>query len=1221
MFKMKLMSLLKNPVICGLLVVAILTPIIASIIAVCSVTKADTQINVAFRSAGMGVNAGNKEILVPEVAPDQGDNEKGKYNNVYCIDEGTHLSYETYGTELNLYGNPSYAKNYGSLLWVVDNMFISTSSNKDVELQYLADTLTSPAVKAKISGYGNISSDQIIALNKTVGNGSDTNGNTVNRNLIEVLEQLVIWNYTNNSEPIDVNSLVNGGISGIGNTDQNACKYFYYAMKYLADSNSKYTSNGNTQNVVSLDASKATLDTTNKKIGPYVLKSNGIVMNISKAADKISTTITKADGKTATLGKDVIKTNNDGSFYIDISTCGDVRKSVLNVTGIYSGATTTALIITNGVTQNLLNIKKDVKSINLTDKKEVSITGKYTIKLFKTKEDGKTVIVNNPATFTISGALEKKSAQIGNDGLLVIADGKTIKSEKDTDTYKILEDVAPKGFEKYNGEINLSVNFKNNGKEYVLNKDTTKLTSTGTNGTVNLKFLDDTTIAIYVPNVQKDGNYDFVITKKDEATGSTITSDETTFYVKPYEDIDLKKQVELKNSKGETIKTGEMVTKGGILSSLNNIKISKEMIGKTYYYLVEETVAPDEYTAIEYRIVIPVSFVQENDTYVAKYSKDAYRIDNSGKKLEGLDKVEILQNGMVLNVNVPNKKNKGNYDFVITKKDEATGSVITSDETTFKINVYENSDLKTEVKLKDSNDSEIKTGEIKTISGILSTIKNIKITESMIGKTYYYVIEETKAPDEYTAINYRVVIPVSFSQKGNEYFAVYSKDAYRIDAENKKLDGLDKVSVVQNGITINVDVLNKHQDFDFSLRKFITGVNNTEVTNRIPQVDITDLASGKSTTAKYNHTKEPVEVCPTDIVTYTLRVYNEGPISGYVAEVKDDIPNGVEFIKDNATNKEYKWKLLDAENKETTDVSKAKYIVTDYLAKDAEGKNLIKAFDPKTMKELDYRDVKIAFKVIEPSTSDRIITNYAQISKETDSHGNNGNDRDSTPNVWNEGEDDQDIEKIKVKYFDLALRKWVTQAIVTEDGKTTITETGHKAEDNPEAVVKVDLKKSKINNVTVKFRYSIRVTNQGEIPGYAKEISDYIPTGLKFVASDNKDWTEADGKVTTKALENTLLQPGESAEVSIILTWINDSNNMGVKTNIAEISKDHNEYGTPDIDSTPNNKVPGEDDIDDAPVMLTVKTGSEIILYTTIGLGILTIIGIGVIGIKKYIIK
>ena len=34
--------------------------------------------------------------------------------------------------------------------------------------------------------------------------------------------------------------------------------------------------------------------------------------------------------------------------------------------------------------------------------------------------------------------------------------------------------------------------------------------------------------------------------------------------------------------------------------------------------------------------------------------------------------------------------------------------------------------------------------------------------------------------------------------------------------------------------------------------------------------------------------------------------------------------------------------------------------------------------------------------------------------------------------------------------------------------------------------------------------------NQGEIAGYATEITDYIPAGLKFVQEDNPIWTKTD---------------------------------------------------------------------------------------------------------------
>ena len=85
-------------------------------------------------------------------------------------------------------------------------------------------------------------------------------------------------------------------------------------------------------------------------------------------------------------------------------------------------------------------------------------------------------------------------------------------------------------------------------------------------------------------------------------------------------------------------------------------------------------------------------------------------------------------------------------------------------------------------------------------------------------------------------------------------------------------------------------------------------------------------------------------------------------------------------------------------------------------------KNLLKAFDKEAydagkITEPDYREVKVAFKVTMPNTSDEIIINQAQISDDSDEDGNEVTDKDSTPNEWIEGEDDQDIEKIKSTIF------------------------------------------------------------------------------------------------------------------------------------------------------------------------------------------------------------
>ena len=76
---------------------------------------------------------------------------------------------------------------------------------------------------------------------------------------------------------------------------------------------------------------------------------------------------------------------------------------------------------------------------------------------------------------------------------------------------------------------------------------------------------------------------------------------------------------------------------------------------------------------------------------------------------------------------------------------------------------------------------------------------------------------------------------------------------------------------------------------------------------------------------------------------------------------------------------------------------------------------------------------------------------------------------------------------------------------------------------------------------------------------------------------------------------------------------------MGVMTNTAEISEDDNDYDLPDKDSTPDNQKPGEDDIDDAPVMLSVSTGRAVTYFALGGLILVTIAG-GIILIKKFVI-
>lgn len=298
-------------------------------------------------------------------------------------------------------------------------------------------------------------------------------------------------------------------------------------------------------------------------------------------------------------------------------------------------------------------------------------------------------------------------------------------------------------------------------------------------------------------------------------------------------------------------------------------------------------------------------------------------------------------------------------------------------------------------------------------------------------------------------------------------------------------------------------------------------------------------------------------------------------------------------------------------------------VKTDYLSKEkseSRGEDcLLKPFDSNgDAKDISYQDVQIVFKVVESIAKEnegRIIINTAEIYDDADENGDPIEDIDSTPGNDKDGEDDIDQEKVYVKYFDLALQKDLVKIIITEDGTTREISVA-----STDGLQKVEIHRKKLNSTTVKFVYNITVKNEGEIAGYATEVTDYIPEGLEFIPEENSQWTQASSNViTTNALANTRLEPGQTASVQVVLKWINDENNMGIKNNIAEISKDDNDSDTPDIDSTPNNRVETEDDIDNAEVMLSISTGKAptYIGLTTIVLAILTT---GIVLIKKYVL-
>lgn len=215
----------------------------------------------------------------------------------------------------------------------------------------------------------------------------------------------------------------------------------------------------------------------------------------------------------------------------------------------------------------------------------------------------------------------------------------------------------------------------------------------------------------------------------------------------------------------------------------------------------------------------------------------------------------------------------------------------------------------------------------------------------------------------------------------------------------------------------------------------------------------------------------------------------------------------------------------------------------------------------------------------------------------------------TTSNIYN-----IDLGLVENAKFDLKLDKTV-KVITTNNGKDVAEHTYNSKN------AKIDFEAKYIAQSSMVVEYSITITNEGGVAGYAKKIADYIPTELKFNSELNKDWYEGtNGTVYNSSLANTIINPGESKTVTLILTKNMNNDDFGVFSNSAEIYEASNNYGLLDIDSTPGNKASNEDDYSIANVIVGVKTGQAVI-YVTLTMVVLIIIATGVYAIRKKVLK
>ena len=303
-------------------------------------------------------------------------------------------------------------------------------------------------------------------------------------------------------------------------------------------------------------------------------------------------------------------------------------------------------------------------------------------------------------------------------------------------------------------------------------------------------------------------------------------------------------------------------------------------------------------------------------------------------------------------------------------------------------------------------------------------------------------------------------------------------NVYEDDAHNPGIEVDGYTPGEQDDDDFEMVTVEPDQVFDLALRKFITSIRRNgeevEFDDRTPKINTETLINGTfdrngelEHTATYEHSKEPLLVKKGDIITYTLRIYNEGEKDGYATEITEHIPEGLALIVNHNTNFNNEWVLPqdldsdkvmnlvgedgfyktaeDVKNLSVEDFSEAGItdlsqvqLITGDVAITSAGLDdeLIKAFDKDRTEEeegwqkadqgdggLYYKDIQVSCLVIAENTYKDVITNEAEISEDKDENKEDVDDRDSVPGNLPEQEDDNDYEPVILKYFDLALRK------------------------------------------------------------------------------------------------------------------------------------------------------------------------------------------------------
>ena len=969
---------------------------------------------------------------------------------------------------------PVPSQYYNQIVWILNHSYIPSASTASTDKTTLLQN-------AGITGTSELTDDDI-----------------------DVVQQLAIWYFTNYDDSTYHKDMVgeasfqtvlqstktSGGTSAyqaIEDINQTRYDQMDKLFVYLVENAKKATASSNsTSSPIAMGNTTPTVEVSgsNYIVGPFKIDKN------NDTPYTINFSITDQSGKSL-AGKYTLLDSNKSqtsqtlaqlvgsNFYlrIPISTVNSENITSLrfSMNGNYTITTATYWTKSGDSTvQPIVELGRTPKAFS--GNKEVTFPkeGSYNLKLIKV-EQGNTTNKLQGATFRITSPNGTVTETTSSNGEINV--GPITINTPGTDTITIEETQAPDGYEKViTAPINVQVTKTLSSNTYTMSNAVITNTQTGSSISIS-----GSTITVTVENklIPKDSEYNLKLVKVEQGNTSKKLQGAEFRINSP---------------------TGEVTQTTNASGEINIGQIAVTATG-TDTITIEETKAPDGYEKIiTAPITVQVTKVFENNTY--KMSTAQITNAQTGASL--------TLSGNTITVTVENKliPKTSEYNLKLIKVEEGTSNKLEGAE--FKINSPNG-----EVTQTTNASGEINIGPIAVTATGTDTI----------------TIEETKAPAGYEKIiTAPITVQVTKVFENNTY---KMSDAVITNAQN----GAD---ISLSGNTITVTVENKAKYFDLALRKYITQVNGESVANtRVPVIDTTSLTTG--TTASYKHRKDPVAVTTGDKVIYNLTIYNEGQKAGRATKIEDQLPTGLVFNRVVSGNFE-----LDS------------YSETDNLLKLKRTSNTdnLDAYNGTT---LDSETIQIECTVTAvPTNKEQILTNVAWISEEYDAESNvtitneENADRDSVPGThpdvnkdnmedytgnnnqedladedyyYKGQEDDDDFEKLKLVYFDLSLRKFITgrndTTLTNREPQVDVT---HLADGSETTAIynhpkdPIEMQRGDI------IIYTIRVYNEGSKDGYANEITDYLPEELEFLPdheiNQEYEWqVSSDGRhVTTDYL-------------------------------------------------------------------------------------------------------